>query len=430
MPLTLANPDRPRRAPLEPPSRSSSSSSCISAASTSADTHVHAPAHTTPSTATHTTDRLSLRSFVSASEATAVSDHPTVTKALGYSDTLSPKRGGNGTYSEKLMPPQRSDSGDYYVDKHSSLQYDEPLQIHPTRAPAPIRAFATTAQLAAALGPDNAPHTTEIAAVPCAGVRIPHGPLTGLLAWRLIVRDPRPGPAPLRARRRASWWVARREMQTVGSVNGVGRPPPPGGHAYSYSDQTLLPPPTLKELDGSTASLPARRGGLHSPGTRPHSVMTLFAHPAPSDAVAANFILDTSLPHSIIARGTLRALGYAGGYANDSGERDEEEEDEVVEVAVTVQGVQTVARIARAGEAGRLGVQFLRDAGVSVFFPKDGDGVGPVLYYESARALRDVPLTIPTLPPHRHTGGARERWKPTLPQRVRSFLGLPPAAAS
>jgi hypothetical protein len=54
----------------------------------------------------------------------------------------------------------------------------------------------------------------------------------------------------------------------------------------------------------------------------------------------------------------------------------------VVEVAVTVQGVQTVARIARAGEAGRLGVQFLRDAGVSVFFPKDGDGVGPVLYCE------------------------------------------------
>lgn len=238
--------------------------------------------------------------------------------------------------------------------------------------------------------------------MPCAGVRIPHGPLTGLLAWRLVVRDPKPGPAPTNTRR-SSWWVGLRKTQTVGGSSGVSRPAP-GGHAYSYSDQMLPPPPptTLQDLegtDGSTASLPIPQGRLYSTGFRPPSAMTLFAShaaahpaPAPTDAVAANFILDTSLPYSIIARDTLRALGYAGArfppahasphvlpYANDSGERDTEDE-EVVEVEVTIQGVQTMARIARAGEAGRLGVQFLRDAGVSVFFPKDGEGVGPVLY--------------------------------------------------
>lgn len=38
------------------------------------------------------------------------------------------------------------------------------------------------------VGDDNAPHTTEIDTIPCAGLRIMHGPLKGLFAWRLVVR--------------------------------------------------------------------------------------------------------------------------------------------------------------------------------------------------------------------------------------------------
>jgi len=37
------------------------------------------------------------------------------------------------------------------------------------------------------MGPDPILPTTEISTVPCAGVRIPYGKLTGLMAWRFVV---------------------------------------------------------------------------------------------------------------------------------------------------------------------------------------------------------------------------------------------------
>jgi len=84
-------------------------------------------------------------------------------------------------------------------------------------------------------------------------------------------------------------------------------------------------------------------------------------------------------------------------------------------ITLSVQNISTRFQIARPNEASRLGVQFLHDAGVSVFFPKDGDGVGPVLYVESAYMLKDVPRTILL-----HKIGI----KLTLPQRVRALFGL------
>ncbi|KAF8882089.1 hypothetical protein BD779DRAFT_1675077 [Infundibulicybe gibba] len=43
-------------------------------------------------------------------------------------------------------------------------------------------------ELTKAMGEDGIPQTTEIDTIPCAGVRIPHGKLSGLIAWRLVVR--------------------------------------------------------------------------------------------------------------------------------------------------------------------------------------------------------------------------------------------------
>ena len=253
-------------------------------------------------------------------------------------------------------------------------------------------------------------------------------------------------------------------------------------HSNSYSEFTHPDmPPQKPWAAASTASLPmrgvmSRRANAemhHTIPERPQSAMTVFDLPqyrveerkhgrqfstnaSPGQinrAVATNFILDTSLPYSIISRDTLVALGYpphhfpspfADPHTLDYDYGDESIHPDLI-VSLSIQGVTTRARIARPGEASRLGVQYLRDASVSVFFPRNGDGVGPVLYCEfcrhvlctlrasfinkttlltkmsttdeSARLLRDVPLTITTLPDN-------GRGKPTLPQRVRALFGL------
>lgn len=100
--------------------------------------------------------------------------------------------------------------------------------------------------------------------------------------------------------------------------------------------------------------------------------------PLLSNALAVNFILDTSLPHSIISRDTLIALGYPPHLIPLPSISKVESSPAMV--TLSIQNIPTRFHIARPHEASRLGVQFLHDAGVSVFFPKDGEGVGPVLY--------------------------------------------------
>lgn len=120
--------------------------------------------------------------------------------------------------------------------------------------------------------------------------------------------------------------------------------------------------------------------------TLPHSERLLAKAPS-ADGVVTNFILDTSLPYSIISRDTLIALGYPPNQlppltmSNPHSQDWEDDQDSAI--TLSVQGIPTRLRIARPGEASRLGVQFLQDAGVSLFFPMDGEGVGPVLYCKS-----------------------------------------------
>ncbi|KAF8963900.1 hypothetical protein BDZ97DRAFT_958968 [Flammula alnicola] len=470
MPLQLVNPEHPprRRYPIISPSRSSSSSSY----------EVVPPENPEIFPA----DRSSLRSFHSSSEHTAVSDH---LKSPGRDDeklqkylddvasviqckTLPALPGpGYRNNNYRRHGEQHSRSSDEY-DPHA-VQHTRPLSYASSSTATNIHPLTASTQLASALGPDNVPYTTEIDTIPCAGVRIPNGPLTGLLAWRLVVRIPPP------TKTKRSWWCS--GDTTSGRKRSsyaldLSLPPAPAMNFHSYSDSPL---PMMRQMNNwasiSTASLPLGRvaaGHMLSypdvhpnlndmPPARPRSMMlsrqphvdtsaaaTRHNHhrdmstPQPSalrtgalknEGVAANFILDTSLPYSIVSRDTLEALGYSPSHfpaahvdphsqAYDDGE-DSKNSDSVV--TLLIQNIPTRLRIARPGEASRLGVQFLRDAGVSVFFPRDGDGVGPVLYCESARLLRDVPLTIPNLP----NGGRGAGTKLTLPQRVRALFGLP-----
>ena len=259
---------------------------------------------------------------------------------------------------------------------------------HPFESPIPP--LTTISQLAYALGPDSIPHTTEIDTVPCAGIRIPHGALTGLLAWRLVVRLAPP------AKQKQGWWNDHTNRRNNHSSPTVHTSP----LAISYNPYTSVSALSLPLF--SQVLSPSSAGNLHDLDrkVRPSSVVSsrqprfLKSHPHPirrsraqrqsrlhetsppiSNAIVVNFILDTSLPYSIISRDTLVALGYPIHHLLAS--------MPLATVTLSIQNIPTRFHIARPNEASRLGVQFLHDAGVSVLFPKDGLGVGPVLYGKS-----------------------------------------------
>ena len=224
-------------------------------------------------------------------------------------------------------------------------------------------------------------------------MRIPQGPLTGLLAWRLVVRK---GP-PTKGKR--TWWPPKPPMSAKEDrrkSHAVPRPTPAHVHSFSVHDENPAPRPTPARM--STISLPliqlkAPSEPSSTPDFTPPAVLSLSALPHSddllvkghsADGVITNFLLDTGLPYSIVSRDTLLALGYPSSRLPPASRTNPHahdwEDDEEAAITLTIQGIKTRLRIARPGEASRLGVQFLQDAGVSLFFPKDGEGVGPVLY--------------------------------------------------
>ncbi|KAF5312702.1 hypothetical protein D9619_002699 [Psilocybe cf. subviscida] len=314
-------------------------------------------------------------------------------------------------------------------------------------------ALTTSEDLAAALGLDNTPHSTEIDVLPCAGVRIPYGSLTGQLAWRMVVH------APLRSKDKhwlfssGSEFLVQEEPCNCFKCKRKRQEDPSNmsGCELSRSRWSAHHRPGLNTLN-SSISLPLDTAPSSAPSTN-----TRVTQPQPRTAhhpllprVVANFILDSSLPHSVISRETLIALGVReaslpsstydphGEHADDDERRGEDVVDTrtqlvfhigkgkhhgpdrkgvVTGVTLSIQGVKTRVRVGRIGEASRLGVEFLKDAGASLMFP--GDGVGPVLYLESMGAVHDAPRTVLGL----------SRWKNlTLPQRVKLILGIAPSS--
>lgn len=265
-----------------------------------------------------------------------------------------------------------------------------------TAPQSPTPPLTTISQLAYALGPDNIPHTTEIDTIPCAGVHIPHGALTGLLAWRLVVRL-------------ISSTKEKRRWNSYDNTNRANNYYTPPVHKSLQTHTGALVPfnPSASMSALSLPLFPQSAAGSRNdftPKLRPYSVilpkqtqsskpnlqtMVYQSQPqldqnSPSfpSALTVNFILDTSLPYSIISRDTLVALGYPP-YLIPPPSVSHLESAPPAMVVLSIQNIPTRFRIARPNEASRLGVQFLHDAGVSVFFPKDGAGVGPVLYGKS-----------------------------------------------
>lgn len=288
--------------------------------------------------------------------------------------------GGTMSYTRFFEKEKQRISQEF--DPYDSINAN---QRPPLKSPSSskLRVTQTANQLAAALGPDNVPHSMEIDTIPCAGVRIRHGALSGLLAWRLVIRIPESAST-------GKWWDEGRgsRRRRRGSMAPVSLlPPPPHKPAHSNSYSEWCPPKSNnlginRSASLSSTSLPSQQHNTTPlPPTTQDSIPVMPQKPT---ALVSNFILDTSMPHSVISRETVLRLGYPFSLLPPLSDPNDpsEDSDDAPTVTLSIQGVSTRLRFANPGEPSRLGVQFLQDAGVSVFFPKDGDGVGPVLYRE------------------------------------------------
>ena len=227
--------------------------------------------------------------------------------------------------------------------------------------------------------------------MPCAGIRIPHGPLAGLLAWRLVVR------LASSTKEKRGWWndnTDRRSSYTLPvPVRAYTRPLIISNPSASMSVLSLPPfaqslppdPESSYEKIRPRSAILSRQAHTSKPQRRLQTIdhSHLQTPPPLPNALAVNFILDTSLPYSIISRDTLIALGYPPRLIPRPSISTHLANMPPAMITLSIQNISTRFQIARPNEASRLGVQFLHDAGVSVFFPKDGEGVGPVLYGKS-----------------------------------------------
>ncbi|EAU87169.2 hypothetical protein CC1G_05858 [Coprinopsis cinerea okayama7 len=253
-----------------------------------------------------------------------------------------------------------------------------------------------------AIGPDNVPHTTELDTIPCAGIRIPNGPFTGLLAWRFVVRlqdkakvsTPHLTPATPRTLRQHM----RQRSEDARSLFSLQPPPKIGhGHTRSRSQVEFTPPFYKSEFSTSTSALSTLSTAAPSIiSTRSDSIHSATRNPqsgsSHSQAVVTNMILDTSSSHNTISRGTLLALGASDAFI------DQLEKSET-SVSLYLQDVQKPIsfRLAAEGEPGRLGVQFLEEARVNICIGEGGRG--GIVWADSALEtklyLKEVPRTIP-----------------------------------
>ncbi|PFH48060.1 hypothetical protein AMATHDRAFT_66274 [Amanita thiersii Skay4041] len=208
--------------------------------------------------------------------------------------------------------------------------------------------FITRTALNAVLGDDIIPHHLEIATIPCSGLRISQGALTGHLAWRFVVRLPlAPGQSK----------------------------PNPHQHYTHHAGRSIV---TNFVLDTASSYCVIPQECLAALGYNKHrqpvSVYT------PPDV--------TKRLKSSKSRPGLRGIWAEAG---------EEEEEEEKLVSLDIQGVRVKCRIGQRGEAGKLNAQFLIDGGLHLCFdPRTSD---PVLFVisshdDSRLGFSQVPRTV------------------------------------
>ncbi|KAF5372613.1 hypothetical protein D9758_005185 [Tetrapyrgos nigripes] len=119
----------------------------------------------------------SKRKFLEEYEISVSSSHPS--KSGKYSSPPSPglSERAKSDVSSTCAPSSGSEAPSKKRSFRSfSTALDAASTSHPLRS-----------DLNKVMGPDLLLPTTEISTIPCAGVRIPYGKLTGLMAWRLVV---------------------------------------------------------------------------------------------------------------------------------------------------------------------------------------------------------------------------------------------------
>ncbi|KAF6752001.1 hypothetical protein DFP72DRAFT_461679 [Ephemerocybe angulata] len=316
-------------------------------------------------------------------------------------------------------------------------------------------------ELAGVLGPDGVPHTTELDSIPCAGIRIPNGLFSGLLAWRLVIRvhsrkNMQPTPASLKKELsllpktdiRHAGNMPHRPIPSQGCLDGnatikakeekkkrrmsfdavqtlgrraVGSAPTAGvSHERPTSEYTFTKPFAGRFGSGSATSLPLMQGA------NPRPSLDALSMSSDEDDNEWNVVPPSGRPWGPASSSTPALVNPVpaspSGMAEGSSSSLYQEEshglfgkhDSPRTVSLYIQDVAKpiTFRLAPAGEPSRLGVQFLLESDVNVCMGEGGRGA--ILWSDPAekrRFLHDVPRTVP-LP------------KQNLQAKVRALFGL------
>ncbi|KAI5886643.1 uncharacterized protein SCHCODRAFT_02642259 [Schizophyllum commune H4-8] len=267
----------------------------------------------------------------------------------GYSDC----KGGYLDFDDESTYAPSTFRGSWHKPSRSVADLDSLIRDEESLASLPNPRLLSR-EVERIVGDDNAPHTTEIDTIPCAGLRIMHGPLKGLFAWRLVVRVDH------------SLSTGAGDGLGAGSSNGAGT-------GFDSNSMTASSRRTSTSTVWSSSSARSRNT------VRSSSANT----DTPPDAIVANFVLDTASPYTRVSPETLLALGCAGGMRPGQ------------IAAVTVQGVRTACVVGQPGEANSIGAPFIVDGSLTFYFDHRLDA--PVLYVDDENRKPDVsgiPRTI------------------------------------
>ncbi|KAJ7432100.1 hypothetical protein B0H11DRAFT_2261021 [Mycena galericulata] len=180
---------------------------------------------------------------------------------------------------------QRSSTSSTRVYKRSPLAND-------VRA---IEQVPTRAELTRVIGADmGAPLGTEIHGIPCAGVRITHGVMKGLMAWRFVVRRDPSSPRSFKSSRTTNPAVI------VNFILDTGR------------EESYVPPAALVALGYFGDTKPGAEVSLLVQGVK---TKCTIAHPDEAGRVGLSFMTAGSLTYYFDA-GLVAPVLYDG-----SGER-------------------------------------------------------------------------------------------------------------
>ncbi|KAJ7653026.1 hypothetical protein B0H17DRAFT_1100933 [Mycena rosella] len=206
--------------------------------------------------------------------------------------TLPSLRSASSDISSTFLPSVSSHKGHRKHKSSSSSSYKgSPLSTESPDTPMSAVVHAPKrAELNRVIGPDMMKPMTEIHSVPCAGVRIAHGPLSGLMAWRFFVQ------LDASSNRKSKMPAATRGAVITNFILDTG------------SENSYVPAETLAALDYHGDTTPGAEVTLRIQGVRTKCIV---AHSEDAGRVGLSFMTAGSLTYYFDA-GLVAPVLYDG----------------------------------------------------------------------------------------------------------------------